>query len=53
MTVLRWYSSERGGVQSDEIVPLKIFEDKSQYVIGGTVQCIDDAYASSAGLNAA
>jgi hypothetical protein len=23
MTVLRWHSSERGGVASDEIVPLK------------------------------
>jgi hypothetical protein len=30
MTVLRWHSSERGGLQSDEVVPLKIFEVKSQ-----------------------
>ena len=30
MTVLRWHSSERGGVESDEIVPLKIFEVESQ-----------------------
>jgi hypothetical protein len=30
MTVLRWHSSERGGVQSNEIVPLKILKVKSQ-----------------------